>query len=167
MCTAAEFLEEIKNMTDGFIFAMFTDEIWLEKLPLKDKEKDFEEKEYLLLEARAFNQSSEIKLFRTDIGRDFQMRIRDDSQEYFPEEQYLDIADIHLQENFEVSHMVRAKGGGRYHLPIADYKNAKIKIHNYIDYYKETGQAYICDWRLAGIGQTFDKTGEKENEDKS
>lgn len=118
MCDVKRFLNAVKSMTDPFLFAMFTDEIWFENWPLsEERKKEFCEKESLLLEARVFNKEKEIKLFRTDIGKVFRMRERDDSKEYFEEEQYL-------------------------------VSDEKIVLHNYIDYYEETGQAYVSDWRL-------------------
>ena len=49
---------------------------------------------------------------------------------------------------FKAGHMVRATGGGIYHLPLETMNNAKVEIRNYVGYDEETGQAYLKDWRL-------------------
>lgn len=162
MCSVNEFLDKAESMTEGFLFAMFTDEIWLEEWPSsEEKKKEFCNKGDLLLEARIFNTAMEMKLFRGDIGkRNFRMRIRDDSKEYFKEEQYLDIDTVCSEKIFREGKQVKATGGGVYHLPLSDYNDIKIKIHNYIDYYEETGQAYVSDWRLV---EFFQESEEESN----
>ena len=58
---------------------------------------------------------------------------------------------------------VYATGGGRYSIPVSlpETKNVMLKIRNYVNYYEETGQAYVADWRLVSIGQA-----EKQEEKK-
>ena len=66
------FLKKAEEMPEGFLFAMFTDKIWVDEWPMKeDKKRKFAEQEELLLEARVFSGGREDKLFRGDIGRKF------------------------------------------------------------------------------------------------
>ena len=151
-----EFLEKAEAIKDGFLFAMFTDHIALETWPLEgEKKQQFREGEGKLLEVRVFCEQKEVKLSRGDIGKAFfAPRVIDDTaeeREYFEEYQYLDIDEKRSKELFEQKKCVRATGGGIYHLPLENYKNAQLCIHNYFKYYTETGQAYISDWRLAGF----------------
>lgn len=156
MQAVERFLKGAEEMESGYLFAMFTDRIVFEEWPLTEEMhalfRDGEEK---LLEARIFTETAEHKLFRGDIGRVFGApRVIDDrlvQKAYFDEEQYLDIDEKRSEQEFAARQYVRATGGGAYHLPISDYRNVKIRIRNYIDYYEETGQAYISDWRLLGI----------------
>ena len=46
-----------------------------------------------------------------------------------------------------------ATGGGRYELPLKDYRDAKIKIRNYLEYEEDTMQLYISDWRIIGFSK--------------
>ncbi len=150
-CNVDRFLREADEIAEGFLFVMFTDEIWVEKWPLEEEKREsLRAKEDVLLEARAFSRDREDKLFRGDIGRVFLWRSIEDSDmpDSYDEEQYLDIDEKRSQTLFAAEHKVRATGGGVYHLPILDYRGAKVRIRNYVDYYKETGQAYVRDWRL-------------------
>lgn len=154
------FLAAAEKISKGFLFIMFTDEIWVEQLPLEDKKKArMKAKEGVLLEARVFSESREDKLFRGDIGRAFLWRSIVDSgtQDCFDEEQYLDIDEKRSDELFAKEYKVRATGGGSYHLPLSDYREAKVRIRNYVDYYEETGQAYVKDWRLVEFFQAKEK----------
>ena len=47
--------------------------------------------------------------------------------------------------------VVQSTRGGRYKLPFHKIHNAKVKITHYIDYYEETGQASLEDWRIVKI----------------
>lgn len=154
------FWKYVEKMTEGIIFAMLTDEIIFEKWPLAPREKeDFREKEHKLLDVRVFNEKKEIRMFRGDIGRKLQGRVQDDEKEaadtidFFDEEQYLDIDSVRSKELFRIKGKVAATGGGCYRLPLEGYADAKIKIRNYLEYYKPTGQAYIKDWRLVRLFQ--------------
>lgn len=158
------FLKKAAEMPEGFLFAMFTDKVWVDEWPMsEDKKRKFTEQEPLLLEARVFSEGREDKLFRGDIGRVFYWRCIEDSAEtdYFDEEQYLDIDEKRSKAVFEKSHEVQATGGGRYFLPLADYKGAKVLLRNYIDYYEQTGQAYVKDWRLVRF---FQEKAERSHE---
>lgn len=151
-----KFIERAKVIPAGYVFAAFTDAVMLEAWPLtEEKMAEFCAREVYLLEARVFCETREIRLLRGDVGRPFLpiREIDDDAEtrEYFTEEQYLDIDESRSKEKFAQHQNVRATGGGLYHLPLPGMRNAKLRIHNYIDYYEETGQAYISDWRLAGL----------------
>lgn len=148
-------IEKAGDIRAGYFFAMYTDAIIFEKWPLTEEQKEaFEIRKNRLLEARIFDEEKEWRLLRGDIGKEmFILRSLEDAEnmDYYDEEQYLDIDEKRSKELFEKEHKVRATGGGIYTLPFPDYRNVKIKIRNYIDYYKETGQAYIRDWRMADL----------------
>ncbi len=149
-------LEHEKIVKEGFLFAMFTDHIDLKNWPVTVEEQTaFDDKKDKLLDVRIFDETKEIRMFRGDVGKkEFFYRVIDDEQqkrEYFDEEQYLDIDDQRSEKEFEKNRHVFATGGGRYPLPLSDYRNVKVCIRNYIAYYEETGQAYVRDWRLAGL----------------
>lgn len=142
----------------GFVFAMLTDEILWERWPLEsDRRKLFQEKEEKLLDIRVYNREREARVSRSDIGRAFRGRSLNDEkessewQDYFDEEQFLDIDDKCSNELFSVEGKVQATGGGRYPLPLPDFRNAKVLIRNYVGYYEESGQAYVKDWRLRDL----------------
>lgn len=158
--TMEQFWAYADKMEDGFCFAMLTDDILWEKWPVSaERKKELREKEGRLLDIRIFNTGKELRMFRGDIGRDFQGRSIDDGErapsieEYFDEEQYLDIDSKRSGELFAKEQKVLATGGGSYPLPIAGFENAKIRIRNYLGYYEETGQAYVKDWRLMDVFQ--------------
>lgn len=161
--TMEQFWSCADEIESGFIFAMMTDEILWENWPLEPKERKlFHEKEGKLLDVRVFNSKGEVRISRGDIGRGFQGRSRDDekdkpdAQDYFDEVQYLDIDDTKSESLFAREGKVQATGGGQYHLPLSGFKNAKIRIRNYLGYYEETGQAYVKDWRLKDLFQEGD-----------
>lgn len=124
-----------ETVPEGFLFAMLTDQVVFERWPLApDGKEAFRKKEGKLLDIRLFNEQMELRMFRGDMGGTLRGRVREDKErdldlsEYFDEDQYLA-------------------------LPPAGFANAKIKIRNYLAYYEETGQAYVRDWRLAGLFQ--------------
>ncbi len=158
--TMEQFWMQGETVEDGFLFAMFTDEIVWESWPLEpERRESLRQKEKNLLDIRIFNSAKELRMFRGDVGRDFRGRMAEDTeaaleeQDYFDEEQYLDIDGKCSEELFGQNHMVQATGGGRYSLPLPGFENAKIRIRNYLGYYEESGQAYVKDWRLAGLFQ--------------
>lgn len=131
--TMEMFWTQAETMWEGFLFAMLTDEVVFERWPLApDRKEAFRKKEGKLLDIRIFNEQKELRMFRGDMGGTLRGRVREDKEraldksEYFDEEQYLA-------------------------LPPAGFTDAKIKIRNYLAYYEETGQAYVRDWRLAGL----------------
>lgn len=155
-----QFWEYACEMKEGFCFAMLTDEIFWESWPLSpERQKAFRKKEWKLLDIRIFNSEKEMRMFRGDIGRKLQGRSIDDNgkaltpEDYFDEEQYLDIDSKRSGDLFLKGQKVMATGGGCYHLPLAVFENAKVSIRNYLGYYEETGQAYVRDWRLMNLFQ--------------
>lgn len=154
--TGENFWQEAKKMKEGFVLAMFTDEIWLYEWS-DSKIEEAKVRSNFLLEIRVFDKEKELKLFRSNIGEVFKGRERNDIEEdYFDERQYLDIDWKRSRKLYKEKHRVRAIGGGVYYLPVEldmkdeSDKNVKIKIHNYVDYL-ENGQAYVCDWRLVEL----------------
>ncbi|MCI9147394.1 MAG: hypothetical protein HFG73_03870 [Hungatella sp.] len=158
--TIDKFWMQAALVTDGYLFAMLTDEIVWKRWPLGQTElKSFQEKEKKLLNIRIFDRDREVCMIRGDVGRKLQGRIQDDSrgdlkeQDYFDEEQYLDIDMKRSKELFNREGKVQATGGGQYELPLSGFENAKVRIRNYLGYYEESGQVYVKDWRLAEIFQ--------------
>lgn len=135
----------------GYIMAMMTDKFDLQYIE-KEKfcRKDLFDK---ALEIRIFNESGEIKWFRSSIDKPLQKRKKLDSSEwtifadsdnYWDERQYLDIDDkkcnsdvkeINKEEeqhgntdsvkSFTEKYIVTAMGGGRYPLPIKAVEGKK------------------------------------------
>jgi len=160
------------EVTEGFLFAMLTDEILWECWPSDENERrqlreSVQRKEQKLLDIRIFDTQREARMLRGDIGRTFQGRMIDDtkevlkSQEYFDEEQYLDIDSKRSKELLIRERKVQATGGGCYPMPLpgleekmeGDFGEIKVKLRNYLDFYKDTGQAYVRDWRLVKVFQ--------------
>lgn len=159
-------IEQEMEEKDGYAIIMFTDRFEVDKYPLseerkKDLEQNFGQK---LVDMRVFNEECECRIFRGDAGKKFHWRVRKDvkknqsdgrsSEQYFDDEQYLDIDEIKSKRSFKEEGKVYATGGGAYRIPVKSYdevKNAKLIIRNYLEYEEETGQAYIKDWRLVKI----------------
>ena len=96
--TMEQFWMQGETVEDGFLFAMFTDEIVWESWPLEpERRESLRQRERNLLDIRIFNSAKELRMFRGDVGRDFRGRLAEDTeaaleeQDYFDEEQYLDI----------------------------------------------------------------------------
>lgn len=147
-----EFWELAEEQDDGFVLASLTDEYIVDDW---NKQVEFlGAKRNKLLEIRIFNKVQELKLFRTDIGHAFHMRIKNDKDlsedEYIEENQYLDIDTKRSEELFKKEHKVRAIGGGVYHLPskINEIDNVQLKVRYYFQKDEETGVASIGDWRV-------------------
>ena len=66
-----DFIEKLGGMT-GFVAASLTDEYIIDRWPMADNALDG--KEAKVLEVRVFNDRKEYKLFRTDIGKEFNLR---------------------------------------------------------------------------------------------
>ena len=107
-----------------------------------------------LLEARVFNDKSEIKIMRGTIADNFYFRLIDDSkldseQNSKPDsEQYIDemhYLDIDLDNKNTSGNNYVTTGGGYYSLPVADAE--RIKIRNYISF-DEQNIAQISDFRV-------------------
>lgn len=148
----------LKACKAGYLFAMTTEEIIFCK---SDPAKYDEEKLFRLgLDIRIFNTQGERKWFRSGIGRDFQYRERLDDENvtadklhYWDECHFLDIDDAKTEKKniFVQKGMVYATGGGTYPLPVEKYKDAKIKIRNYLGEDPDTGELYVEDWRLVAL----------------
>lgn len=167
-----DFLKKAEEIQEGYLFAMFTDMVWVEKWPLNDgKKEEFRKKEPLLLEVRVFSEDREDKLFRGDIGRDFRWRLIKDTarSDFFDEVQYLNLDKEQLKKLFKESKKV--KENQKVNESVSDGRDAqqplgkggtscmkaKVQLRNYIDYHKETGQAYVKDWRLVRFFQEEEK----------
>lgn len=162
--TMEQFWSCADEIERGFIFAMLTDEVLWESWPLRPEgRKLFQDKEGKLLDAHVYNSKREVRIFRSDVGREFRGRSLNDEkeapdkQDYFDEVQYLDIDDKESEKLFASEGTVQATGGGKYHLPLPGFRNAKIRIRNYLGYYEQTGQAYVRDWRLKDLFQEGDE----------
>lgn len=158
-----DFLEKIPSDFRGIVLAELSDcillETWEKAKPVLVKE------EIKILDVRVFNDRAEYRLFRGNIGEDFQIRVIDASKEgqgdyndFYDECQFLDIdAKESLGNNGSLMQqgVITATGGGTYRLPEmnCDYNNLKIKIRYYFKQYKKTGQAKVFDWRIVGLGE--------------
>lgn len=148
----------LKACKAGYLFAMTTEEIIFCK---SDPAEYDEEKLFRLgLDIRIFNLEGERKWFRSGIGRDYRYRERMDDENviadklhYWDEYHFLDIDDAKTEKKniFVQKGMVYATGGGTYPLPIEKYKDAKIKIRNYLGEDPDTGELYVEDWRLVAL----------------
>ena len=79
------------NMEDSFIYAIFTDQIVIDKLPLKEDIKDKKER---VLELRIFNAQKEYKYIFSSKIQDYRTRlICDENEDYFDEIQYVNSKD--------------------------------------------------------------------------
>lgn len=153
----------IRDMKDGYLFAMMTDKIDLQKT--ENAKPDRQELYAKALEIRVFNKDREVKWFRADIAGSFRVRERCDSPNmpdelvFWDEYQYLD---IDTQKSSTEEGRAKATGGGEYPLPVDDYKNMAVHIRNYLEADEDTGELYVADWRLVG----FEKRGGEENGEK-
>lgn len=149
------------NIKSGYVVAMFTDKFEFYSFDENTENILNENFEKKLIDMRIFNKDKECRIFRGDIGSKFYFRDSDDyiGNDYYDDEQYLDIDTKHSIDSFKNSGIVKAIGGGSYKLPFCDFNDIKICIRNYIDYNSESGQAYIKDWRLVDL--------KKEQEDKN
>lgn len=146
----------------GYIMAMMTDKFDLQYI--EDEKFNREELFHKALEIRIFNESGEIKWFRSTIDKPLQFRKKLDfsdwkifaePESYWDERQYLDIDDT---KPIIKEHTVTATGGGQYPLPIKSsrekkdlYKDLQIVVRNYLAYEKDTMQLSVSDWRLVGF----------------
>ena len=95
-----------------------------------------------ILEMRCFDESGELRIFRSDVNDDFKVREMIEYPDYYDEYHYLDIDSV------SEDGIVTATGGGKYFLP---EKQAKlIKVRYYIEY-DDNGIAKKVDWRLIGF----------------
>lgn len=155
MSSWQEYKSNAEQIQNACVFAMLTDKIIFDKWPTNKEEID----EDKLLDIRVFNEDKEAHMFRTSIDKDFfGIRVADDTQEkyadHIEEWQFLD---IDTDASKDLKGEVISTGGGNYTLPevngvsiINDSNKPALKIVKYIKY-TESGQAYVYDWRLAGI----------------
>lgn len=139
------------GLLEGYIYIALTDKLVFEKYDYKNTYNVEDEK---ILECRIFNKKGEYKAIKSVIGEDFRCRYIDENicQDVIEEKQFLDIDTTKCEMLNDGTYNVKTTGGGSYHLPFNKIDNTKIIIHNYVDYYPETGQAYICDYRLVDLG---------------
>lgn len=151
MSAVKKLFERAENRK-GFFTAALTDEYAVDEWPLVHRSPEYYlSREDRILEIRIFDTEREYKLFRTDIGRPFRMRERDDGAEYMEQEQFLDIHDKRSAELFETKHEVYTESGGSYYLPLAKFEGAKAVVRYYFKRNPETGQAEVCDWRMVAF----------------
>jgi len=142
---------------NAVIYKMYTDKYEC------DKSSDISDIEHLL-ELRAFNKDSELKISRSSMCQQFCWRLIDDldfkerlkcgeddpfdncfDMRTLDDTQYLD---IDTNKNKDDTFNYTATGGGKYSLPISNAE--KVKIRNYVDY-DEEGIAFICDFRIVKL----------------
>lgn len=145
-----------------YLFAMTTECIkFFIVNDTRPDEKELRELAQNGLAIRVFDEKREAKWFRTSIDKKFGFRLLDDdvlkkdSLQVWDESQYLDIDVKRTKESIEKGKIqngtVFATGGGKYPLPLETYKNAKIKIRNYLGKDPDTGELYVEDWRLISL----------------
>ena len=145
-----------------YLFAMTTECIkFFVANDTRPDEKELRELAQNGLEIRVFDEKREAKWFRTCIDKKLGFRLLDDdvlkkdSLQVWDESQYLDIDVKRTKESIEKGKIqngtVFATGGGKYPLPLETYKNAKIKIRNYLGKDPDTGELYVEDWRLISL----------------
>lgn len=159
---AEQNLETIWN-ADNYAYLVFTDHIQLTKADQIDQT----ESEEKLLELRIFNSEFEARWKRTALGKKWFIRIKDDKNA----EDKLDVIDYSYYLDIDFSSckdgsFTTTGGNKRYTLPTdlstreivngsANKKRTivdnKLFIRCYVEYYSETGQAYIADWRMMGL----------------
>lgn len=148
--------EILSSISGGYAVMMFTDRFEVDIWPLAEQNEERLEKEMSqkLLDMRVFCESAEYRIFRSFVGAEFVAAYsRDEGQEYYDDEQYLDIDEKESAKTFGQAQMVRAMGGGYYRLPLESYRRMKVRIRNYVAYDEASGQAYIKGWRLVGFFQ--------------
>lgn len=154
---AEDFLSKASEcMKNGYVITAMSDEYYVNQWS-DEAYRYILDKTDKLLEVRIFHETAEMKLFRSDISKNFVSRTIDDSehkQDYYDEWQYLDIDE---KAGRDANGKVRTTGGGKYFLPVQDISDAMIKIRYYLGRYEETGQARVQDWRVVGFGN--DKRG--------
>lgn len=154
-----------------YLFAMTTECIkFFELDETRPDEKELSELAQNGLEIRVFDEKREAKWFRASIDKkEFGFRLLDDdflkkdSLHIWDESQYLDIDDKRTKEAIKKGEIqkgtVFATGGGKYPLPLEKYKNAKIKVRNYLGEDPDTGELYVEDWRLIGLVEGIEERG--------
>lgn len=154
-----------------YLFAMTTECIkFFVVNDTRPDEKELSELAQNGLEIRVFDEKREAKWFRASIDKkEFGFRLLDDdiskkdSLHIWDESQYLDIDDKRTKEAIEKGEIqkgtVFATGGGKYPLPLEKYKNAKIKVRNYLGEDPDTGELYVEDWRLIGLVEGIEERG--------
>ena len=133
----------------GYVLAMFTDRVIVSNYPLDSKNEELFNSlfEKYMLDCRIFNEKSEYRFFRGDIGKNFNYRYIDDTdKDIIDREYYLDIDTVRSKGSNEVY----AIGAGKYALPINNLNDAKIRIKEYLDR-DDYGHARVYDWRLCGF----------------
>lgn len=157
-----------------YLFAMTTECIkFFIVNDTRPDEKELRELAQNGLEIRVFDEKREAKWFRTCIDKKLGFRLLDDdvlkkdSLQVWDESQYLDIDVKRTKESIEKGKIqngtVFATGGGKYPLPLETYKNAKIKIRNYLGKDPDTGELYVEDWRLISLVEGVEERGKSED----
>lgn len=157
-----------------YLFAMTTECIkFFIVNDTRPDEKELRELAQNGLEIRVFDEKREAKWFRTCIDKKLGFRLLDDdvlkkdSLQVWDESQYLDIDVKRTKESIEKGKIqngtVFATGGGKYPLPLETYKNAKIKIRNYLGKDPDTGELYVEDWRLISLVEGIEERGKSED----
>lgn len=155
ICSKEEFKSGFEKVAarlgGGYIIAMLTDRLYIQVLEQEALDRD--ELYEKAMEIRMFNEYEEVKWYR-GADRTLLCREKNDREDvldplfFWDEWQYLDIDDQRSRPEQGIAY---ATGGGRYELPLKDYKDAGIKIRNYLEYEEDTMQLYIFDWRIIGF----------------
>lgn len=114
-----------------------------------------------LIELRIFDEDSELKITRLNIGAEFswryisdtefQKRIESENDEFlreFSNRVYDESHFLDIDANYTNGTSYTATGGGKYTLPVENAE--KVRIRNYLEY-DDDGILYIADFRIAGF----------------
>lgn len=167
-----EFWNSIKDdfsydRNNTFFIAQYTD-----KFTVGNWDIDSNIDEEKLLELRIFDKDKEWKLFRSDLGREFLWRRRDEKdqdgskciegEDYFDE---LQLLDIDTKRSPKASTGVKyTTAGGSYYLPVnlCNLDRAAVRVRHYFGVEEDSGQAFIKDYRLVGFESADKKDYSKD-----
>ena len=141
MSNYQEFLNEAASVSDNAYYTAELTDRYLIGLWSQKEEIDTAK----LLEIRVFDQKTEVKLFRRNIGEDFNCRTIVDKSDDPDRFDVLQLLDKDSQRSRETHYYTT--GGGEYEFSFKELKCPAVRIRYYLQYYPETGQAYIADWR--------------------
>jgi len=133
------------------VLAIFTGKVvWQTWIEFKDalRSQDADLKVERLLDARAYSNDREFRVYRSAMGQQFTCRLIKD-EDYAPDEMLDDGHLLDIDENRGSGRNYVAIGGGPYTLPEENAR--KVCVRNYFSYDEENGMARFVDFRIVGI----------------
>ena len=156
-----DFQEEAEKMAreDLFVLAQLTDQVITGKWD--EEKKDLEKASDKILDLRVFNRDQELHLFRSDISEDFFLRDSLKLENGIKAQLRNEQPETDIEKAFQKEYCMREvqrleTDSGRFHNidgrirfdPAKKY--SKIELINYLGY-RDNGQCYVRDFRLAGL----------------